>query len=131
MRVNETCAELDELCVHGVVHACSVTLVVRSCSLKRTLLIEVVERDVVCAVGTTAAEIHVVVLACTSLEHFLEPVGVGIVHKLILACCGVKRVAAGKSCTGVCTSLTDIVAVLVGVHHIINIAWNLVNTEIS
>ena len=81
--------------------------------------------------GTTAAEVHVMVLTSASLEHFLEPVGIGVVHKLVLACGWVKRVSTGESCARVGTSLTDIVAVLVSVHHVVNTVRNLVDTEVT
>ena len=131
VRINNTCAELHELGVHGVVYTCSVTGIVRTCTFECTLLLEIVESHVVCTVGTTTTEVYVVVLTGTGLEHLLKPVGVGVVLELILACGSVEAVSTGESSTRVGTSLTDVVAVHVCIHHVINIAWNLVNTEIS
>ena len=68
MRVDKAGAELDELHVHRVVHACRVTLKVRTCALERTFLVIVVQTDVIGVVGTATAQIHAVVLADTCLE---------------------------------------------------------------
>ena len=83
MRVDHTCAELDELCLHRVVDTCGIALVVRTCTLKCTLLVKVVERYIICALCTTTAKGYVMVLADTRLEHFLKPIGVGVVLKVV------------------------------------------------
>ena len=130
MRIDEACAELDELCVHGVVHTCCEALVVRTCTLEGSLLVEVVEADVISIVGTATAQVHVVVLADTRLEHFVEPVGVRTVHEVVLAVFA-QAVATRKRRAAVQASLTEVVAVLVGIHQVVSAAGNLVNTEVA
>ena len=131
VRIDEARTELDELGLHRVVHTCGETLVVRTCALQRTSLLEVVEANVIRIVSTATAEVDVVVLAHTGLEHLVEPVGVSAVHELILAGLGVQRIAAGQRCARVGTGLTQVLAVLVGIHHVVDAAGNLVPAEIS
>ena len=130
MGVDERGAELDELGLHRVVHTGGETLVVRTGALERTLLVEVVEAYIISIMGTTTAQVHVVVLADTSLEHLVKPVGVGSVDKVVTTVIA-QAVTAGKRSTRVGTSLTQIVAVLVGIHHIVCAARNEVHTEIT
>ena len=83
MRINQTGAELDELRVHCVVHTSSETLVVWTSTLKSTFLVEVVETYIISIVGTTTAQVHIVVLTDTRLKHLFEPVCIGIILELI------------------------------------------------
>ncbi len=48
--------------------------------------------------GTTTAQVHVVVLADTGLEHLVKPVGVGSVDKVVTAVIA-QAVTAGKRST--------------------------------
>ena len=83
VRVRETGTELDELRLHRVVDTGCETLVVWTCALECAGLLEVVKTYVVCALCTTAAQVDVVVLAHTGLEHFLKPVSVRVVLEMI------------------------------------------------
>ena len=130
MRVDHTCAELDELGLHCVVHTCGIALVVRTCTLKCTLLVEVVERHIICALCTTAAKGYVVVLADTRLEHFLKPVGIGIVLEVVATILA-HLVAAWECGARVGASLTDIVAILLGVHNVVCTARYNVGTKVA
>ena len=84
VRINQRRTEVDELGLHRVINTCRKALVVRTCTLQRTFLLEVVETDVISAGGTTAAQIDIVVLAGTCLENFVEPVGVCTVLEMVL-----------------------------------------------
>ena len=130
VRIDNAGAELDELGVHCVVHAGGETLVVRTCALKRTFLLVVVETYIISIVSTTTAEVHIMVLANTRLEHFGKPVGVGIVHKVISAVF-TQAVAARRGNTGIVTSKSEILAILLGVHHFVDTLPYLVDTEIA
>ena len=83
MRINEAGTELDELCIHRIVYTSSETLIVRTCTFERTLLLEVVQTYIISIVCTTTTEVHVMVLTDTGLEDLIKPVGVGIVLELI------------------------------------------------
>ena len=131
VRINNAGAEIDELGFHGVVHTGGETLVVWSGTLQCSRLLEVVETYIISIVSTAAAEVHVVVLANAGFEHFLEPVGVGVVHETILARCGVEAVTAGQRCVGVGAGLTQILAVLVGIHHVVGVAGYPVYAEVA
>ena len=78
----------------------------------------------------TTAEGYVVVLADTSLEHLIEPICVGCILEVILAILA-HLVTTRQRSVGVRASLTQIVAILVGIHQVIYIARNLVNTEVT
>ena len=130
MRVHEAGAELDELRIHCIIHASSETLVVRTGTLKGSLLVEVVQTDVISVVGTAATEVHIVILADTRLEHLVEPVGVCAVHEVILAVF-THAVATGQRCATVGAGLSKVVAVLVGIHQVVGAAGNLVDTEVA
>ena len=130
MGVDERGAELDELRVHRVVHAGGEALVVRTGALERTLLVEVVQTDVVGVVGTATAQVDVVILANAGLEHLVEPVGVRAVHEVVLAVLA-KAVATGQRRAAVQAGLTQVVAVLVGIHQLVGVAGNLVDTEVA
>ena len=130
MRIHEAGAELDELRVHRVVHAGGETLVVRTCALERTVLLVVVQTDIIGIVLTATAQVHVVVLADTRLKHLVKPVGIRAVLELIHA---IRHLAVATRQRGarVGTSLSQIGAVLIGVHHVIYTARNLVHTEVT
>ena len=130
MRINHTGTELHEFGIHGVVHTGCVTLVVRTCTLQCTLLVIVVERYIISTVRATTAEGYVVILADTSLEHFVKPICIGSILEVILAIL-THLVTTRQRSIGIRTSLTQIVAILVGVHHVIYITRNLVNTEVT
>ena len=130
MRINNTCLELDELGVHRVVHTCRVALIVRTGTLYGSLLIEVVERYIIGVVSATTTEVDIMVLTDTGLEDFVEPVGIGRILEMVLAIL-TKLIATGKCGTTVGTCLTNIVAVLICVHQIINTLGNLVYTEVT
>ena len=130
VRIDKTCAELHELRVHCVVHAGGEALVVRPCTFQRTLLVVVVETNIISIVRATTTEVHVVVLTDTRLEDLLEPVGVGVVHEMIVSI-GAQAVAARSGHTRVLASHSEILAVLVGVHHVVDALRKLVDTEIA
>ena len=98
MRIDNARAELDELGLHRVVHTGGETLVVRTCALQCSLLVVVVQTYIISIMGTTTAQVHVVVLADTSLEHLVKPVGVGSVDKVVTAVIA-QAVTAGKRST--------------------------------
>ena len=130
MRVNHAGTELHELGVHGVVHTGCVTLVVRTCTFQGTLLVIVVERYIISTVRATTAEGYVVILADTGLEHLVKPISVGWIQEVILAIL-THLISTRDRSVGVGTSSTKVLAILVGVHHVIYIARNLVNTEVT
>ena len=70
------------------------------------------------------------VLAHTLLEHLVEPVGIRVVHKVVFTVL-THAVTAGKRSIGVGGSLTQVVAVLVGIHQVVGAARNNVNTEVA
>ena len=78
----------------------------------------------------TTAEGYVVVLADTGLEHLVKPISVGCILEVVLAIL-THLVATRDRSVGVGASCTKILAILVGVHHVIYIARNLVNTEVT
>ena len=78
----------------------------------------------------TTAEGYIVVLADTGLEHFVKPVCVGCIHKVILAIL-THLISTRDRSVGVGASSTKILAILVGIHHVIYIARNLVNTKVT
>ena len=129
VRIDETGAELDELRIHRVVHAGSETLIVWTGTFQGTFLLEIVESYIIGAIGTTTAEVQVMVLADTRLEHFVEPVGIGIIPESV--CTVNKAISSGKRCSRVGACLTEILAVLVGVHHVIHTLRNLIDTEVA
>ena len=131
MRIDETCAELDELRFHSVVHTGRITLVVGACPLKSSLLLEVVKRDIIGVVCTATAEVYIVILPDSCLKHLVKPIGIGVIHKLITPRFRVQLIASGNRSTRVCTCLTYILAVLVGIHHIVNTTRNLVNSHVT
>ena len=130
MRIHEAGAELDELDIHRVVHTGCVTLEVRSCALERTFLIIIVETDVVGVVGTTTAQVHTVVHTSASLEGLVEPVGVSVITEVVIAVAA-KAVTTRNGNTCIIGGNAEIAAILVGVHHIVNILTDLVDTEIA
>ena len=85
VRIDQRSTEVDELGLHRVINASSETLVVGTCTLKRTFLLEVVETDVISTGGTTAAQIDIVVLTCTSLKDLVKPIGIRIILEVVLA----------------------------------------------
>ena len=130
MRIYQASTELHEFGVHSVVYTSSITLIVRTCTLQCTLLVEVIERYIISTVGTTTAEGYVMVLSGTSLEYLVKPVCIGCILEMIFAIL-TKFITTCESCIRVGASLTEIVAILVGIHHIIYITRNLVNTEVT
>ena len=85
MRINDTGAELDELSIHSIVHACGITSEVRTGTLDGSFLVVVVKTHIIGIVCTTTAEVHVMVLADSRLERLLEPIGVRIIAEVIVA----------------------------------------------
>ena len=130
MRVHEAGAELDELHVHRVVHAGRITLKVRTCALERSFLIEIVKTDIIGIVGTATAQVHAVVLTDTCLEGLVEPVGVRVVAEVVVAVAALA-VASGNGNTGIFSGNAEIAAVLVGIHHVVDILADLVDTEVA
>jgi len=80
--------------------------------------------------GTTAGEVHIVVLANTRFEYFVKPVGAGIILEMIFSSCAVKLVSRWQRSIGVCARLTEVLAILVGIHYIIHTLRNEVRTEV-
>ena len=70
------------------------------------------------------------ILADTSLEHFVKPVCVGCILEVILAIL-THLISTRDRSVGVGASSTKVLAILVGVHYIIYIARNLVNTKVT
>ena len=85
MRIHDTGVELDKLGLHHIVHTSRETIIVRTSTFQRTLLLEIVETYVIGVVCTATTQINIVVLTCTSLKHLLEPISIGIVHEMVLA----------------------------------------------
>lgn len=100
MRVDNAGAEFDELSVEGVVHMRRIALKVRSCTFDDTLLLEEVKGYIIGVVRTATREVDIVVLTDTGLEDLVEPVGIGIVHEVVLAIF-TELVATGHRCTAV------------------------------
>ena len=130
MRIDKTGAELHELDVHGVVHAGRVTLEIRTGTLKGSLLLIVVKTDIIGIVDTATTEVHTVVLTNARLEGFTEPVGVGIVHKMVFPVC-TQTVTTGNRNTGILGGNAKILTVLLGICQVVDILLNLVYTEIT
>ena len=131
MRINYAGLELYEFGFHGVVDTCSETFEIRSCSFQRSFLAEVVQRYIISVFGTATRKVYVVVLADTRLKHFFKPIRVGIIHKMVSTCCTVEAVSSRQRCIRVGCCLTQILAVLVGVHHVVNSRRNIIHTEVS
>ena len=130
MRINETGTELNELRIHRVVHTSSETLIVRTCTLECTTLLEVVQTYIISIVCTTTTEVNIVVLADTCLEYLIKPVGIRVILELV----GIIRnlaITTRKRCTRISGCLTQIGAVLICVHHIIHTARDNINTEVT
>ena len=70
------------------------------------------------------------VLADTRLEHFLKPVGVGIILEVVATILA-HLVAAWECSARVGTSLTDIVAILLSVHNVVCATWYNVGTKVA
>ena len=91
--VDQAGVELDELGVHRVVHAGGISFVVGAGTFECSLLVEIVQGDVIGIVGAAAGEVDIVILPDACLEDFLEPVGVGIVLEMIFSGGAVELVA--------------------------------------
>ena len=130
MRIDKTGAELHELDVHGVVHAGRVTLEIRTGTLKGSLLLIVVKTDIIGIVDTATTEVHTVVLTNARLEGFTEPIGVGIVHKMVFPVC-TQTVTTGNRNTGILGGNAKILTVLLGICQVVDILLNLVYTEVT
>ena len=130
MRINEAGAELDELNIHSVVHTSCITLKVRTCALERTFLIIVVKTDVIGVVGTTTAQVDTVVHTSTCLESLVEPVGICFVTEVIETVT-TFAIATRNGDTSILSSNTEIAAVLLSIHHIVDILSDLVDTEVA
>ena len=130
VRVNKTCAELHELGVHGVVYTSCVTLKVRTSTFQSTFLIIVIKTYIICIINATTAEVYAVVLTDTSLEGLVEPVGVSIVLEVVKTV-GSLAVTTRNRNSCVLGSNTQVLAVLVGIHDVVSILLNLVNTHVS
>ena len=85
VRINQRRTEVDELGLHRVINTGCKALVVRTRTLQRTFLLEVVETNVISAGGTTTAQIDIVVLAGTSLKDLVKPIGIRIILEVVLA----------------------------------------------
>ena len=70
------------------------------------------------------------ILAGTSLEYLVKPVCIGCIHKVIFAILA-ETISTRQLGIRVLASLSKILAILVGIHHVIYIARNLVNTEVT
>ena len=130
VRVDKAGAELDELGLHGIVHTHGEALEVRTGTFQSSFLVEVVETHIISIMCATTTEVHIVVLADTCLEHFIEPVSIGTVLEVIHAIVS-RGVSTWEGCAGIFTGLTQIMAVLVGIHHIVDTVGNLVDTEVA
>ena len=69
------------------------------------------------------------VLADTRLEHLLEPVSIGVVLELIAI--ATLSVTSRQCYTCIRSCLSQIIAILIGVHNVVNITGNLVDTEVT
>ena len=69
--------------------------------------------------GTTTTQVYVVVLTDTGLEYFVEPVGIGVVLEVVETI-STQAVATRSIDTSVFGSLTEVTAVLVSIHHIVD-----------
>ena len=119
MRVNSTGAELDELSVHGVVNTGCVTGEVWTSAFYGSFLLEIVETNIVSVVTASTAEVYIMILANTCLEHFLEPIGIGVIHELV-GSISAKTVASRNRRVRVYACLPNILAILTGIHYIIH-----------
>ena len=70
------------------------------------------------------------VLTDTCLEDLVEPVGIGIVHKPVDTILTLG-VSAWNRRVRVLTSDTEILAVLIGIHHVIDVLRNTIDTEVT
>ena len=129
MRVNEAGTEFDELSLHCIINTSRESIIVRAGALEGSLLLEVVETYIICIMCATTAQINVVVLADTSLKHLIKPIGIGVILKLIG--CTAATVTTRKGCTRVGTCLTQIRAVLIGIHYIVDTLANNIYTEVA
>ena len=130
MRVDEACTELDELDVHCVVHTGGITFKVRTSALERTFLIIVVKTNIIGIISTTTAEVHTVVLANTRLEGFIEPVCIRIIAEVVFSV-SAKAIASRNRNTGIFCCNAKILAVLIGIHDVVNILLDLINTKVT
>ena len=130
VRIVEAGTELNELRFHCIVDACCETLVVRTRTLQRTLLLEVVQTDIISIVSTATTQVDVVILTDTRLEHLIHPVRIGIVLKVVQPV-SAHLVTAGDSSTGIIGSLRQILAILVGIHRVVDTLGNEVYTEVT
>lgn len=94
-------------------------------------MVEVVECYIISIVSTSTGEIHIVVLTDACLEHLIKPIGVRVVLEYVFTRCGIKRIATGERCVAIGTGLTNIIAVLGGIHHIVDTLGDIVYSEIS
>ena len=81
--------------------------------------------------GTTSGEVHIVVLTDPRFEYFVKPVGVGVILEMVFSGLAVKFVSRWQRSVGVCSRLTEVLAVLVSIHYIIDILRNIIHTEVS
>ena len=81
--------------------------------------------------STTSGKVYIMVLTDTRFEYFVEPVGIGVILEMVFPGFAVELVSRWQRSVGVCTSLTDVLAVLVGIHYIIDSLRNIIHTEIS
>ena len=81
--------------------------------------------------GTTSGEVHIVVLTDTRFEYFVKPVGVGVILEMVFSGLAVKLVSRWQRSVGVCGRLTEVLAVLVSIHYIIDILRDIIHTEVS
>ena len=70
------------------------------------------------------------ILANTSLEHFVEPIGIGIVNKVILTIC-ILTITTRQWSIRILGCLTEILTILISIHYIVRIRWNNISTKIA
>lgn len=80
--------------------------------------------------GATTGEIHIVILTDTCLNTSLNQL-VLVLSWNDISGGTVQLVTAGQRSVGVGTCLTDVLAVLVGIHYIIDITGDIVHTHVA
>ena len=71
------------------------------------------------------------VLTDPRFEYFVKPVGVGVILEMVFSGLAVKFVSRWQRSVGVCSRLTEVLAVLVSIHYIIDILRNIIHTEVT
>ena len=81
--------------------------------------------------GATSGEVYIVVLTDTRFEYFVKPVGVGVILEMVFSGFAVKFISRWQRSVGVCGRLTEVLAVLVSIHYIIDTFRNIIHTEVT